>query len=76
MIIGVGIGFVLEFCAVFGVAAVAVGFVFGAEALPGAFFAGGVESYPSFLELVDQADCFEEAGFYFLLVALEPLDDC
>ncbi len=85
---GTGIGFVLDSLvrygwlsashrhfAVFGFFAVAVGLVFGAEACPAPLFLGGGGFSSGFLELLELADCFEQAAFYFLLVALEPLDD-
>ena len=47
-----------------------------AEVFPVPFVLGGILFYSPFLDLLDLADCFEEAGFYSLLVALEALDDC
>ena len=57
--IGFGIGFVSYFSLVFGLVAVAFGFVFGAEDLHVPSVAGGVVFYSSFLYLLDLADCFE-----------------
>ncbi len=73
---GAGIAFVIDSLVVFGFAAVAFGFVFGAEDLHVPSVAVGVVFYSSFLYLLDLANCFEQAGFDFLLVALEPLDYC
>ncbi len=74
--VGVGIGFVSYVLLVFGLLAVAFGFVFGAEDLHVPSVAGDVLLYSSFLDLLDLADCFEQAVFYSLLVALEAFDDC
>ncbi len=62
--------------AVFGLALSFAFFAFFADVLPVPFFLGGVLLYSGLLDLLDLADCFEQAAFYSLLVALETLDDC
>ncbi len=56
----VGIAFVSYVLVVFGLLAVALGFVFGAEACPAPFFLGGIVFYSVVLDLLDLADCLEE----------------
>ncbi len=74
--VGVGAAGVLDSLLVFGLALSFAFFAFFADLLPAPFVTGGVLYYSSFLYLLDLADCFEQAAFYSLLVALEPLDDC
>ena len=76
--IGVGVagGVAAAVADVFVIEAVFAFFIFGAELLPFDFVAGDVLLYSDVLDLLDLADCFEQAAFYSLLVALETLDDC
>jgi len=60
--------------AVFGFSAVSFGFVFLAEVCPVPFFLGGCGFSSVLLELVDQADCFEEVVLYSLLVYCESFE--
>ena len=76
VVIGVGIGFVSYVSLVFGLKAIFALFIFDAEVVPFHFVAGDVLLYSGVLELLELADCFEEAAFYSLLVGLETLDDC
>ncbi len=76
--IGVGVagGVAGAVADVFVIEAVFAFFIFGAELLPFDFVAGHVLLYSDVLDLLDLADCFEQAAFYSLLVGLETLDDC
>ena len=62
--------------AVFVIEAVFALFIFDAELCPLEFVSGSVLLYANVLELLELADCFEQAAFYSLLVTLEPLDYC